>query len=111
MPECAGPWFCALRGRTARLTEDPGASVLRGEDVPQLAYGAFVVVLGGDRFVQVQGAAADQARAVAVRERGQRGDGTAAGLLGVAVVQDDRSSSVLLATCGPSAVRCCGGKD
>jgi hypothetical protein len=44
------------------------------------------VVLGGDRLVQVQGAAADQTGAVVAGQRGPGGDRTTARLLGVAVV-------------------------
>lgn len=56
------------------------------QGLPQLAYGVLVVVLGGDRLVEVLGAAADQAGAVAVRQRGQGGDRPAAGLFAVAIV-------------------------
>jgi hypothetical protein len=45
-----------------------------------------MVVLSGDRFVQVQGAAADQASAVAVRQSGQGCNRTAARFVAVAVV-------------------------
>ncbi|MGB9998748.1 hypothetical protein ACPMJQ_30050 [Streptomyces pseudogriseolus] len=57
---------------------------LRRQDVSQLAYGVFAGVLGGDRLVQVQGAAADQAGAVVDGQRGQGIDRTAARLLGIA---------------------------
>lgn len=56
------------------------------EDVAELPYGTLVVVLGGDRLVQVLGAAADQACAVAVRQSGEGGDRPAACLFAVAVV-------------------------
>jgi hypothetical protein len=48
------------------------------------------VVLGGDSFVQVQGATPDQAGAVVRRQRRQGGDSTAAHLPGVAVVVGTR---------------------
>ncbi len=57
---------------------------LRRQDVSQLAYGVLAGVLGGDRLVQVQGAAADQAGAVVDGQRGQGIDRTAARLLGIA---------------------------
>ncbi|MEU3937991.1 hypothetical protein AB0E85_39130 [Streptomyces sp. NPDC029044] len=70
---------------TARLGDR-----LRGEDVPQLPYGSFAVVLGSARLVQVLDAAVDQAGVVAVRQSCQGGDCTAARLFAVAVVMRAR---------------------
>jgi hypothetical protein len=54
------------------------------------AYMALAVALGGNRLVQVQSAAADQAGAVGRGQRCQSGDRTTARLLGVAVAMGTR---------------------
>ena len=52
----------------------PDYSISGRQDVSQLAYHPLTVMLGGDRFVQVQGAAADQTGAVVAGQRCQDGD-------------------------------------
>ncbi|MGW4518296.1 hypothetical protein ACWEO4_41720 [Streptomyces sp. NPDC004393] len=55
-------------------------------------YGSLTVVLGGDRLVQIERAATDQAGAVVAGQSGQGGDRTAARFFAVAVVMSARSS-------------------
>ncbi|MGA5810981.1 hypothetical protein ACPC39_33305 [Streptomyces cellulosae] len=88
----AGPATSASPTPSSRCpaTSPPAASTAslpqptRRQDVSQLAYGVLAGVPGGDRLVQVQGAAADQAGAVVDGQRGQGIDRTAARLLGIA---------------------------
>ena len=72
-PEKKPPLGQALQ--VSALTLDLSDYSISGrQDVSQLAYGVLAVVLGGDRLVQVQGAAADQAGAVVRGQRCQGGE-------------------------------------
>lgn len=78
-------WVASTRV-SSRPHRGPHPACSGSQDVPQVPDGAFAVVLGGDRLVQVLSAAVDHAGSVVAGQPGQGGDRTTARFLAVAVV-------------------------